>query len=143
MSKESYRELRHRQQKEHDSFTGIGACIAPQFEAEFFKKLEVKSFGEVTHLGFGMFCRNDRLNDYKAMMDRHHQELKDAIKADEKGDGFVAGMFYYELANHECQLTGDPTDALMALGFTRKQVLEDKKLKRGYDLAVNKLMREE
>lgn len=141
--KENYKQLRDRQQHEHDTFEGIGACIAPQFEKEFFEKLNIKSFDEVVHLGFGMFCKRDRLDDYKTMLNRHRQELKDAIKADETGEGFVAGMFYYELANHECQLTGDPTDALMSLGFTREQVLKDKKLKRGYDKAVNKLMSEE
>lgn len=138
-----YAIMLNKHQHEHDNFEGIGACIAKQFEQEMFKKLGVSGFDEVVHLGWGMFCRKDRLDDYKAMIERQHKELDDAIKADQTGAGFVKDMFYYELANHECQLTGDPTDALMALGYSIKQVREDKVLFNGYQLAINELMKEE
>lgn len=140
---ETYRQLRERQQKEHDNFEGLGACIAKQFEQETMDKLGIKSMDEATHIGWGMFCRNDRLDDYKAMMKRHHKELDDAIADDKTGEGFIKGMFYYELANHECQITGDPTDALMSLGYTLKQVVADKVLHHGYALAVEQLLGEE
>lgn len=137
---ETYRQLRERQQKEFNNFEGMGACIAPQFERGFMDKLGIKSMDEATHIGWGMFCRNDRLNDYRDMAKRHHKELDEAIASDKTGEGFVKGMFYYELANHEAQITGDPTDALAALGYTMKTVVEDKVLHHGYNLAVKKLL---
>lgn len=141
--KETYHQLRTRHQKEFDSAEYLGACIAPKFQDQFLKKMRINKMDEVVHIGFGMFCRKDKLGDYESMLKRHRAELEQAIDKDTDGSGFVFSMFYYELSNHECQITGDPSDALRALGYNLKQVIANAKLKHGYNLAVNKLMLEE
>ena len=63
--------------------------------------------------------------------DRHKREMKEAIAADPTGEGFIFDMFLCELDNHEYGYTGDTTDALEALGFTAKEVVDDPRLNRG------------
>ena len=44
-------------------------------------------------------------------------------------------MFSAELENHEYGYTGDPTDALSALGLTLEQVINEPKMLHGFKRA--------
>lgn len=127
--------MRDRHQKEYDNCPYIGACIAPQFEGQMLEKLKVKSMDEVKHVGFGMFVRADKLDDYKAMIRKQNDEMEQAIADDKTGEGFIYDMFYYELANHEYCITYDPIPTLTSLGLTVKKVREDERLLHGWTLA--------
>ena len=70
------------------------------------------------------------------MADRHDAELRAAIAADETGDGFIYEAFLHELDIYEYGRTDDVTYALEALGFTAHEILNDPRLKRGFDKAV-------
>lgn len=66
---------------------------------------------------------------------RHRKEFEDAVAADKTGDGFIYDMFDYELANHEYGYTRNPSDALAALGVSRKAIEKDPQLARGFKKA--------
>jgi hypothetical protein len=73
---------------------------------------------------------------FTAMMDRHAQEMQDAIDADPTGDGFIYDMFNEELANHEYCITNDITDALNALNLSIEEINADVKLQHGLKKAA-------
>lgn len=62
-----------------------------------------------------------------AMLDRHSQEMDEAIKSD---DDFVYRMFVYELCNHEYCITYDLEPTLCACGLDEDDVLKDERLLR-------------
>ena len=72
----------------------------------------------------------------KEMFDTVNREMKEAIAADETGEGFIYDMFDYELANHEYCITWDLEPTLDALGFTLEQINADKKLLHGLKKAI-------
>lgn len=74
------------------------------------------------------------------MFARHRKERKDAITADETGEGFVYQMFRNELANHEYGWTGDPEETLEALGMTWEEVQNSEKLLKGFNRAASEIM---
>lgn len=74
------------------------------------------------------------------MMARHNQERREAIAADKTGNGFIYQMFLTELTNHEYVFTGDAEDTLDALGLTWEQVQTDKRMNKGFNKAVKKII---
>lgn len=116
---ETYEVMRDRQQKEFNEFP-LGAAFSDKQFEEMMKKwgLTVKDCDKIYRIGSGMFVRKSDHKAFHEMLDRHHNELWDAIKADKTGDEFIYGMFYYELCNHEYCITYDYEETLNALGIT-------------------------
>jgi len=135
-----YTLLKERHQQEVNAFPFFFAFSKEQF-AEGMRSfgLSPGDEGKLYKLGNtgGFYLRTDaeRLHE---MFDRHHAEREAAIAADTTGDGYIYDMFYYELANHECGLTGDTEDALNALGITMDEIVADERL----DKALKRAMRE-
>lgn len=112
---ETYQELKNRQQKEHNGFTGIFfAFDNKQFEEGMSRiGLGMDDLKQIVSIGYGGYMREDRFEDYMAMINRHKAE-KTARK---KEESFLIESLVYELKNHEYCYTNDPTDALDALGY--------------------------
>lgn len=135
-----YADLKQRQQKEFDAFPMQFAFSTEQFNQGMAALgLTPADTDKVYKAPGGGFYRREDGPRFKAMMNRFDQELKDAIAADETGDGFIYEMFLYELDNHEYGYTMDTEDTLDALGYTAEEVLADPRLKRGIEKAVTEI----
>ena len=133
-----YRMLKARQQEEFNEFPMFFAFSHEQF-SEGMRKLgldpndadKISAFGDT-----GGFFRKTDVPALKAMFERHHSEIKEAIKADKRGDGFIYDMFVYELANHEYCYTEDPSEALQALRLTPEDIENNPKMRRALKRAM-------
>lgn len=140
---ESYRELKERQQQEVNNFPLGFAFGNRQFE-EMLKKWGLDAtkgsdLAQVVSLFAGAYILKKDIPAYKAMCQRHRKELETAIAEDKTGEGFIYGMFLFELNNHEFSFTEDITDSLIALGYTAEQVDGDPRLKRGIKKAAKEI----
>lgn len=133
----SYIEMKNRHQEEVNSFPMVFAFGKQQF-GEAMKKLGLKptETDKVCSLyGAGDIFRKTDVPAYLEMVKRHRGETEAAIAADKTGEGFIFEMFDYELGNHEYGYTGDPTDALDALGVTYKDLENSPALMCGFKKA--------
>ena len=133
-----YRMLKARQQEEFNAFPKFFAFSHEQF-AEGMRKLglDPKETDKISALGdTGGFFRKTDVPALKAMFERHHSEIKEAIEADKRGDGFIYDMFAYELANHEYCYTEDPSEALQALRLTPEDIENNPKMRRALKRAM-------
>lgn len=80
-------------------------------------------------------CRAD-MKTYMEISENLDRELKQAIAADSKGDGFILDMFIDELENHDYSSTGEATEAVMACGLTWEQIINSKPLLTGLKKAM-------
>lgn len=134
----TYKELKDRQQAEINDFPFIWAFNEKQL-ADGMRKLGLNpdtDKDKLCSIGAGGVIRKTDAEAMRTMFDRHRRELQEAIAADKTGEGFIYDMFYTELANHEYSYTGDPTDALDALGITPAQIESNRALARGLALAA-------
>lgn len=135
-----YAELKQRQHEEFAAFPMQFAFSDQQF-AEGMAALGLTSADtdKIYKAPGGGFYRKEDGPRLKEMMDHFDRELREAIAADQTGDGFVYEMFLYELDNHEYGYTLDTEEALDALGYTAAEVLGDPRLKRGLEKAVTEI----
>lgn len=127
-----YAELRNKQQAEVNAFPMGFAFSDKQFEEMMAKwGLTPDDTDKIYRGPGGMFYRKSDAPALHEMMARHDREMKEAIAADETGEGFIYEMFSYELANHEYGYTLDPEDTLEALGYTLDEIKADERLRRG------------
>lgn len=122
----AYQEMITRHQAEFNSFPMFFAFNNQQFD-EGMQKLGLNPTDtkSVCSFGAGGFYRKSDAPQLREMLDRHHQEMTDAIAADLTGDGFIYDMFDYELGNHEYAYTQDLSDTLQALNLTPEEVNAD------------------
>lgn len=135
---ETYQELRNRQQKEVNAFPMMFAFSDKQF-AEGMRELglDPSETDKVYALpGTGGFYRRSDAPALHEMFDRHEHERKEAIEADETGDGFIFQMFRDELANHEYSYTGELDETIVALGLTAEEISNSPKMMRGLQKAI-------
>lgn len=132
MTTETYRQLRNRQQEETNQFPLGFAFSNSQFK-EMMEKWGLKETDtdKIYSIGMGGFVRKSDHKAFRELLDRHGRELKQAVEADETGEGFIYQMFLYELNNHEYGYTGDISDTLESLGYTEEMVKADKRLVHG------------
>lgn len=132
-----YLEMKERQQKEFNEFPMFFAFSNEQF-ADGMKKLGLKpnQTNKLYSMGMGGYYKKDDAPKLHEMRRRHDSEFREAIKADETGEGFILEMFKYELANHEYCITYDVSDTLDALGLTVEEVNSNKALLHGLNLGV-------
>ncbi len=139
----SYAKLKEEQQKRFNAFPMMFAFSDKQF-AEGMEKLGLKAtdIDKVYKFGnTGGFYKKTDAPALHQMMDDLDRELKEAIAADQTGDGFICEMFRYELDNHEYSYTGDDTDAVDALGLTYEEIAADPRLLHGFKKAKREAMR--
>lgn len=74
--------------------------------------------GKIRNLGGGSFIRADKIDDYQKLI----RDRDDQIRKASKSASFAFEMFCTELANHEYPVTGDPTNAILATGYTMEEV---------------------
>lgn len=136
-----YQELRQRQQEEFDALP-LGFAFGQNQFNEMMQKWGLdpdKDVDKIYSIGAGGYVQKKDADLLHQTRDRHDAELAAAIAEDESGEGFIYEMFLYELDNHEFGYTGDTTDALCALGYTAKEVVENPRLKRGIEKAVTEI----
>lgn len=140
---ETYRMLRERQQKEVNDFP-FGFAFSDEQFAEMMKKwgLKPNDVGKIYSIGAGGYVQKKDSQAMHEMFDRHRKELEVAIMADETGEGFIKGMFKYELANHEYCYTGDLEDTVNALGLTADEINASETLRHGLHIAIREVMEE-
>ena len=137
-----YADLKRRQQEEFDAFPMQYAFSNQQFaEGMAALGLTPADTDKIYKAPGNGFYRREDGPRLKEMMDRFGRELREAIAGDQTGDGFIYEMFLCELENHEYGYTGDPEEALNALGYTWRRVQEDTRLLNGFAKAHDKIMR--
>jgi len=114
-----YQITKERHQKEFNDFSKRSIFFAfdkKQFE-EGMKKLglEPTETNKIVSIGAGGYLLKDKVNELKSLSKKQKEELKQLRKNKKQ---FAAGMFAYELANHEFGLTYDLSETLDALGMT-------------------------
>ena len=136
----TYFELWNKQQAEVNAFPMEFAFNEKQFEEGMRNLgLDPSQTDEIYQLGnTGGFIRKSDAAAFGEMMDRHELEMKEAIQTDSTGDGFIFYMFDYELSNHEYNYTGDPSDAIEALGLTYEEIAADSRLHHGFQKACKR-----
>jgi hypothetical protein len=131
--KETYPQLRARQQKETDEFPMFFAFSEEQF-AEGMRRFGLfpGDTGEILKLGnSGGYILKTDSERLSVMFDRHGQELTEAMKDMD----FAAGAFRYQLNNHEYCITHDRSDTLTALGLTDADLTKNKTLNEAFGKA--------
>lgn len=76
----------------------------------------------------GGFILKDHAEELHEALRRNTREFNEAAQDPETGDDFMRDAFLTELYNHEFSYTGDPSDAVEALGLTMEEVLKDERL---------------
>lgn len=114
-----YKITKERHQKEFNDFSKKNMFFAfdkKQFE-EGMKKLglEPSETNKIVSIGAGGYLLKDKADELKNLSKKQKEELKQLRKNKKQ---FAAGMFAYELANHEFGLTYDLSETLDALGMT-------------------------
>lgn len=144
MNNETYIEMKRRQQAEFNSFPIKFAFSDKQFEQGMRELgLTPDDTDKVYKTDGGGFYRRDDAHRLHEMMNRFGKELEAAIAADTTGEGFIYGMFLYELRNHEFGYTWELDDTLEALGYTEQDIEKNPALKRGLDKAIERISQED
>jgi hypothetical protein len=133
---ETYKQMRSRQQKEFEEFP----CFFAYSDSQFGRGMESLGLtpGDTDKIfrgDAGMFYRKEDSHKLSAMMDRFDAELRDALEDDQ----FAENAFAYELANHEYSYTGDPSDAIFALGLAPEDLLQSPRLANALEKAANQI----
>lgn len=141
----TYAELRQRQQNEFNALP-LGFAFSDKQFKETMRKWGLdpeKDTDKIYSIGYGGFIQKKDAELLHKTRKRHDEEMAAAIAADKTGDGFIYGMFLYELRNHEYGYTGDVEETLNALGYTYDDLQADERLMRGLEKAKEEIMREE
>lgn len=129
----TYNELRKKQANEYKSFPKFFAFNDEQFKIGL-RNLDAEE-NEVVHIRYGCFVRISDKKAYLNMLNRFSEELKQEIKNDSTGEGFIYTMFNKALADHEYCYTGDPNEAIESLGLSASDIMNNQNLKHGLELA--------
>ena len=134
-----YRVLKEKHQKEINDFPLMFAFSKKQF-AEGMEKLGLKETDtdKIISIGAGGYMKKSDEKAFDDILARHEAERKEAINNDIDGTGYILDMFSYELSNHEYCYTGDISDTLDCLRYTREEIKTDAKLLKGLNLAIEK-----
>ena len=68
--------------------------------------------------GYGGYYLRTDSNTIKETWDKVHKMKEEAIEQDKDGTGYIYDMFYFELGNHEYQITLDLEPTIEACGLT-------------------------
>lgn len=139
MSKNLYNDLKRKQEKELNNFPMFFAFSNKQFD-EGMKKLDLQptDTDKIYSFGYGGYYRKSDAKKLNEMFEKHGNEMKQNIKADKTGEGFIYDMFSYELSNHEYCITYDLDETLEVLCLTMKDINNNKNLSYGLKKALAK-----
>lgn len=131
-----YEEMKNRQQQEYNKATE-GNLIVAFTESQVYEEmakigLNPTERDQLTEIGFGGYIRNSFVDEYNAMFERFDKELKEAMAADETGDGFLHDMFLYEFENPHT-FTESVNDILALFGFKSEDLKTDNRLQKAFD----------
>jgi len=122
MKTETYQELKARQSKEFDGFEGIFFAFNDKQFQDGMKNIGYDNQDnlkdKIVSIGCGGYLRKDRVKDFTAMRNRHHEEEKQR-KQDKK---YVLESLVFELRNHEFCVTHEVEPALNVLGYEEKDI---------------------
>lgn len=116
-TQETYQQQKQRHAKEFGNFEGIFFAFSASQLEEGLLKVQATS-KEIVSIGMGGFLRKDKVGLFDKLIERQAKERKE-LRANEKE---LVNAIAYELANHEYCITGDPQDALDALGLSIKEL---------------------
>lgn len=139
-----YRKMMDRHQQEFNALPLGFAFGQKQFE-EMMRGWGLhpeQDIKKICSIGAGGYIQKKDLELLRQTSDRHKQELAVAIEADKTGNDFIFQMFCCELKNHEYGYTEDAEETLDALGYTLEQVQSEKRLRRAFERACKKIMKE-
>jgi len=132
-----YTELKNKQEKEMNKFPMFFAFSTEQLKEGMEKLgLTLKDKNKLYGTGCGGYYLKTDSQKLSNLIDRHHEEMKNEIKKDTTGDGFIFSMFDYELSNHEYCITFDFEPAIDAIGLSIEEINKSKSLLHGLNLAV-------
>lgn len=136
----SYRDLKKNSEKDLNAFTArymFFAFSEKQF-ADGMAKLGLKpnETGKIRGLGSGAYIRADKIDDYQKLT----RDQDDKVRRASRSESFAFEMFCTELANHEYPVSMDPTDAVLATGYTMEEVNSNPTLRRALNDAKAYIM---
>lgn len=130
---ETYKEQKVRHHKELGDFEGIFFAFSDDQFNEGLKKVGLSETDSpsqfIYSIGAGGYILKTKSKDFRLMLKKHKEERK-SLKKDNKR---LLDALVYELNNHEYGFTGDPSDALQALGLS-SQDIEPKLLKEAFSI---------
>lgn len=134
-----YSVLKEKHQKEINNFPLMFAFSKKQF-SEGMEKLGLQETDtdKILSIGGGGYMKKSDEKAFDDILARHDAERTQEINNDTDGTGYIFDMFSYELSNHEYCYTGDISDTLDCLGYTREEINQDAKLLKGLNLAIEK-----
>ena len=117
---ENYTSMKQRHSEEFSKFEGIFFAFSNEQLKEGMIKIGLKEddYGSLVSIGAGGYLRKDKREDFKALFARQDKERKELRKDEAR----LVEALVYELGNHEYCITGNPEDALSALGYTIKTI---------------------
>lgn len=131
-----YQILKEKQSAEFNTLPLKAAFGDEQFKrmmAEWNLSTNDEDLKKIYSLDCGAYCLVTDVHLFAETSERHEKEMKDFLSTD-KG---LKDAFMYEFGNHECGYTYTPQDAIVALGFTRTEVENDKRLNKIFKEAWN------
>lgn len=130
---ENYNQMKERHNKEFSSFEGIFFAFNTEQFREGMEKvgLAENETDKIFKIDGGGFLRKDRAQGLDDIFTRFAKERKERLS---KQKALVEALAY-ELANHECCITGDESEALEALGLKVEDIdknILNKAIKKAY-----------
>jgi len=119
----TYQELRKLQSARFSEFQGVFFAFSNEQFAEGMAKLGLGSDEgrKILSIGAGGYLLRDKMPEFDALLEQNKRELAE-LKADNER---LLEALVHELNNHEFCYTGDPEDALDALGMKIEDVPAD------------------
>lgn len=145
LPKNEYVVLKDKQQQEFDNFPLYWAFGEKQYK-DLLEKLnltEEQARTEIVSGPVGCLMLKSDVPKFEEMLEKHTNELQEAITNDKNGIGFIKDMFCSELYNHEYLYTRDLTQTLMSLGLDEKDFNKNPALAKGLKIALNTIDRDE
>lgn len=122
---ETYQLQKARHSKEFGDIKGMFFAFSQSQLAEGLQKVglspEPESHKLIASIGGGGYILKTSIPEFEATLERHAKE-RAALRKDKKE---LLAALVYELDNHEYCITGDPTEALDVLGYTRETIPAD------------------
>ena len=117
---ETYTEMKARHSKEFGEFEGVFFAFSNEQLAEGMAKLGLApdDYKSIVSIGAGGYLLKNKREAFHALFNRQAAERKELKKDESK----LVEALVYELSNHEYCITGNPEDALNALGLTLESV---------------------
>lgn len=136
-----YAELKKKHQKELNKLPMKAAFGKEQFKKmmeEWGLTTNAEDISKIDMLVGGCYCLKKDTHLFEEHFQRTQKELKEFLKDDDN----LKSAFQYEFSNHECGLTCQPQEALLALPFTYKEVMTNKRLYRVFKNAWREYIRD-